>query len=134
MNEWALFGCREVGAAARLLFQGTMGQPLWTGGAVPGCLRGEVTRLCALLTGSMLAQARLMPASRHFLAGNSPLPPPLPPPAHLGPACLQPGLLSLPWVLPWDGLLGFSLPSSSPKDLGPPCAEQSEKPDDAQKL
>ena len=45
MNEWTLFGCREVGAAARLLFQGTMGQPLWTGGAVPECLRGEVTRL-----------------------------------------------------------------------------------------
>lgn len=79
---------------------------------------------CALLTGSTLAQACLMPASRHFLAGNSLLPP-LPP--HLGPACLQPGLLSLPWFPPWDGRLGFSLPSSPPKDPGPPCPEQSQR-------
>ena len=77
-----------------------------------------------MLTGSTLAQACLMPASRHFLAGNSLLPP-LPP--HLGPACLQPGLLSLPWDPPWDGRLGFSLPSSPPKDPGPPCPEQSQR-------
>lgn len=71
---------------------GDNGMVYFEWGAVLECLGGEVTGLCALLTGSMLAQERLMPAGRHFLTGHSPLS--LPPPPHWPPGLAPNWLLS----------------------------------------
>lgn len=88
-----MFGCQKFGTATHLLFQGTMGWPIWNGGLSQNIWGVRSQGLCALLTGSTLAQERLMPAGRHFLAGNSslPLPPPPPPPLE-------------PQAWPWAGL------------------------------
>lgn len=88
MNEYCLDAERSM--LLPFAIPGDNGMAYLEWGAVPGCLRGEVTGLCVPPAGSSLAQC-LMPVGRHFLAGKGALPPPLPPPPPLRP----PGLASL---------------------------------------
>lgn len=94
---------------------GDNGMAYFERGAVLECLSGEVTGLCALLTGSMLAQERLMPAGRHFLTGNSPLslPPPPTGPQAWPQTGFSPCLKSHP---------GIGMPGSHPRASPPPSS------------